>query len=344
MEKKVFILGAGVSALVGIPTMQNFVSRSKDLYASNRNKYKDFEKVYSLMDQLDSVRRYLNIDLQNIESVLSVLEMDQWLGDNDSEIALYKEYIKTVIKENTNEIYTPNSQKEESPITGRSALAESSNAIYGKNYTYLIAFICCIFEIDIKFNYSEYSIIKSISFQYKNNNLSRNSIVTFNYDLTIEKIFDYMITNGLDTKKSDFILENYLVKIHGSINTDIILPSWSKGKDEDFRETWIKASQEIRDANHIIFLGFSMPQSDSYLKYFIGSALKKCFNLKSISSITLDNDGNTMKRFQETFKNFNNFRFASMNLSDYFLNIFFPEMSLDNIDDDRFLARHNSLF
>ncbi|PJZ59678.1 SIR2 family protein [Leptospira adleri] len=344
MEKKVFILGAGVSALVGIPTMQNFVTRSKDLYASNTSKYKTFENVYYLMDQLDSIRRYLNIDLQNIESVLSVLEMEQWLGDNDSEIVLYKEYIKTVIKESTHEIYVPNSRKEQSLITGRVTLAESANAVLGKNYTYLIAFICCIFAIDIRFNFSQHSIIESVSFQYKDSQLSKNSIVTFNYDLTIEKIFDYMMSNGLDIKKSEFLLENNVVKIHGSIDTDIILPSWSKGKDEDFREIWIKASQEIRDANHIIFLGFSMPQSDSYLKYFIGSALKKCFNLKSISSITLDDDGNTMERYQDMFKNFNNFQFSNMNLSDYFKNIFFPEMSLDNVDDEKFLARHNSLF
>ena len=53
MDKIVYILGAGFSSPLSLPVMSNFIEMSKNLYASDKDKYKHFNKVF------DSIRKRL---------------------------------------------------------------------------------------------------------------------------------------------------------------------------------------------------------------------------------------------------------------------------------------------
>ena len=65
MEKVTYILGAGFSAPLGLPVMQDFLAKSKDLYFSDPRRYRHFERVFDLVRNL-----LLKITLMLIYSIL----------------------------------------------------------------------------------------------------------------------------------------------------------------------------------------------------------------------------------------------------------------------------------
>src|SRR6266566_3781169 len=72
-EHVVYLLGAGFSAPLGLPVMANFVTKSKDQFEAEREKYKNFKDVFDPFDNLAKVKSFYRSDLSNIEEVLSIL-------------------------------------------------------------------------------------------------------------------------------------------------------------------------------------------------------------------------------------------------------------------------------
>ena len=73
-SKVVYILGAGFSAPLGLPVMSDFLSRSKDLYFEDSQRFKHFDKVFQEIRHMAQAKNYLDIDLFNIEQILSILD------------------------------------------------------------------------------------------------------------------------------------------------------------------------------------------------------------------------------------------------------------------------------
>jgi hypothetical protein len=87
MSKTVFILGAGASAQVGAPVMNNFLGVAETLMRGNRieggragRNNNAFQKVFKAIDALGRVFEKSVIDLRNVESVFTTFEMAQILG------------------------------------------------------------------------------------------------------------------------------------------------------------------------------------------------------------------------------------------------------------------------
>ena len=55
MENIVYFLGAGFSAPLGLPVMNNFWSKAKDLYVEKNTEFKYFKEIFELRDQLLSL-------------------------------------------------------------------------------------------------------------------------------------------------------------------------------------------------------------------------------------------------------------------------------------------------
>ena len=106
MERIVYLLGAGFSAPLGLPVMQNFYTRSMDMLDDDKQKYGYFSKVFDAVRNMSPTKTYFDSDLKNIEEILSILDMkDMVSGENQS--FMFAKYIKEVIKHHTPTIPAP---------------------------------------------------------------------------------------------------------------------------------------------------------------------------------------------------------------------------------------------
>ena len=102
-----------------------------------------------------------------------------------------------------------------------------------------------------------------------------------------------------------------LAKLHGSVDTgDIVPPTWSKVVDSRIREAWRAAFDLVQGANHIRFIGYSLPLADSYVKYLLKSAIVDAPHLKTIDVICHDSTGDVKRRYDE-FIRFPNYQFLN---------------------------------
>jgi hypothetical protein len=52
--------------------------------------------------------------------------------------------------------------------------------------------------------------------------------------------------------------------------------------DKRFEPIWARAGQAIRNADRMLFVGFSFPESDTYMRYFLGAAMVENVRLTTI--------------------------------------------------------------
>lgn len=82
MRNVVFILGAGASKQCGAPLMNDFLETAFHLWKTNKvqEKQEHFERVFRAISALQIVHSKSQIDLDNIESIFTALEMANVLG------------------------------------------------------------------------------------------------------------------------------------------------------------------------------------------------------------------------------------------------------------------------
>jgi len=164
------------------------------------------------------------------------------------------------------------------------------------------------------------------------------AVVSLNYDLVLEymsKAINAMTTKPGSVKcyfgkpdddggagEEKIIVP--LAKLHGSTHTrHVIAPTWNKGLESDSTivETWATALKLLREANHIRIIGYSLPESDAYIRYLLKAAVIESPHLKSFDVICSDSSGQTRERYK-AFVTFKYFRFAHGLTQDYLSNVF----------------------
>ena len=193
-----------------------------------------------------------------------------------------------------------------------------------ENYTGQVTNGSCGFanlvtNVGLKRGYGPYFTIKGREYhkprydgkKFKNTEFG---IVSLNYDLVIENALSSLAsTNGKYYEMSNrhneiakyFAASNVrsetgvpMAKLHGSLDKTIIPPTWNKDVNEEIYNDWILASELLKNATHIIFLGYSLPSTDNYIKYLLANSLFDNQRLKRISVITKDADGQTGIRYK----------------------------------------------
>ncbi len=103
MSEVVFILGAGASKDCGAPLMNDFLDTASRLLSTNKvgNKKGDFERVFKVISVLQAVHSKAQLDLNNIESIFTSLEIANILqklpGFSANEIPLAITSLKELI-------------------------------------------------------------------------------------------------------------------------------------------------------------------------------------------------------------------------------------------------------
>jgi hypothetical protein len=320
MDKVVYILGAGFSAPLGIPVMGNFLFKSKDLYFSDETKFPHFSEVFDTIKELSVAKNYYQSDLFNIEEILSILEMKEFLEGHKLKDE-FIQYIRDVI---TN--YTP-----ELPNLNQSRAGNWEDFLFGSNAKYPLYgyFISAVIRLMYQRELSD-SAKTSRAYDFTANtnphSQTKYAILSLNYDLVPETVNNFISSNYISKSDISFEKKEYdptwnkchLIKLHGCVDDgSIVPPTWAKGTHQGIIPIWKNAYRILQDATHIRFIGYSLPTSDSYLKYLLKAAVIDTPHLKSIDVITLDKDNEAKDRYDEFFE-FTNYKFKNASVTDYF--------------------------
>lgn len=311
MDRVTYVIGAGFSAPLGLPVMSNFLAKSKDLFYSDPGRFPDFEKVFEEIKRLSYAKNFYSTDLLNIEEILSIQEMNEFLEGRRLSADFSKYIIDTI------DAYTPQ-------FEDFSRASNWYNNVFnqGKSAELLGLFTASILGVAFNTDRS----LGPTKLIPETERRTRYSIISLNYDMVIENYADFLsesfgmlggYQNLLETEGYDSTWEKCnLAKLHGSAHTgDIIPPTWAKGTHPSIIKTWKIANSILKDSNHIRFIGYSLPVADSYLKYLLKSAVIDTSNLKSLDVICMDGDSSVQKRYQDFFA-LNNFRFKNASITD----------------------------
>lgn len=276
MEKVVYILGAGFSAYAGLPLMSNFYIKSKDMYFENIERYKYFQTLFNNIDKMAKIKNYYKADLFNIEEILSIMEMQQNIGETGR---LKKEFIKYIV--DVVEFYSP---KKDSLCNFDRPSGDWYKYVFGNDKiineygNFILSLLNAKLSTAYNDNYRNiYFSQSTLSTEY--------SIITLNYDLIIENYLSFIL--------KEMSHENYhelpIYKLHGCISKgNIIPPTWAKSISNDLVDNWKSAFSELVSATKIRIIGYSLPISDSYIRYFLKSAVIRNERLKEIDIICYD--------------------------------------------------------
>jgi hypothetical protein len=324
MSKKnvVYILGAGFSAPAGIPVMREFVDRARQLRRGNAQ-YSYFEKIIKLIQDTATAEKFFQHDSTNIEEALSFLEMKDNLEGSNTKQELIN-FIVDVIKASTPQ--APEFRFSQIPPNEWTEVFTKDQIWKG-----YCAFVSSLSSLEF---------YEGTDFQMRGIDVRRNdgdtlySVLSLNYDLMLENTCQFVSRSywWRNNPPMQFVKQHsmdtqqnwpQLVKIHGSIDTkEIIPPTFNKGLyGSSLPQSWRDAYDILVKANEIRVLGYSLPQTDSYIKYLLMASIDKFKDLDRIDWIALDSDGSLKSRFNQ-FITFKNKRFCSGDLKSYLNDIF----------------------
>lgn len=317
MEKVVYLLGAGFSAPLGLPLVNNFLMNAKDMFAKDQNRYAHFSKVFDSIAEMLVAKSYFRTDLFNIEEILSILEMrERAMGSDLGEFIVF---IKEVI-----EYFTPAIPKFDvgkynwwdAPFVDASPWINYFT--FAASLLRLVPFSAEGNDHGRKYNYLVSRPIPEPQTQY--------NVITLNYDLVLESMENLLMSHkdshSANRFKTDFSTPSSetsvaLAKIHGSVDSgNIIAPTWNKHLSTNMSSVWEAALKMLTEANHIRIVGYSLPIADAYIKYLLKAAVLKSSHLKRIDVLCLDSYGDVKQRYDE-FIDFKYYRFCNARTEQY---------------------------
>ena len=329
------LLGAGFSAHFGLPVMSNFLIKARDLLRSDSAFEKVIDPVLKRHGDLHKVKSYVDSDLLNIEEILSILEMEAFTTGDDETPRQFKRFINSVIRD-----YTPTYNfilKKEKIRVNPHELFNSPDRIWNDTR----GFFTALFNRNISVHQNAPGFCLSID--PNEHNQERVGIISLNYDLIIEnflnKAKDQLEPSGTGKFPSlifqaDNDTDPYLdresiplAKIHGSVGGEgesIVSPTWNKVTDINVRPVWRLAKNLLKYANHILFLGYSIPITDTYFRYLLNCSLKDNTHIKTIYALCLDNfEGTVEDRYKSLFC-YPPFQFINSKVKSLFLKFGYP--------------------
>lgn len=307
MSSIVFILGAGASRQCGGPLMGDFLDTASDLLLRGKiaDQTEAFQAVFKAIGGLQIVHSKAEMDLNNIESIFTALELGkvikQFPGLKDDEIDGVIASLKTLIVQTLEQTVL-------FPVQNNRIVAPAPYPQFADLISYL---------------QTEASPTRTCS------------VITFNYDLAA----DYALMGdgsgpdyGIGTPANRGSVP--LLKLHGSLNWGIerkagapaeikvyklgslrtqmvydsapmpiavgsriakllrdkghevenepviVPPTWNKADyHRDLSEVWASAANHLSEAEYVFIMGYSLPETDSFFRhlYALGSAGSRAF-------------------------------------------------------------------
>lgn len=302
MENVCYLLGAGFSAPLGLPLMGNFRIKASEMLENYPTEYSHFRAIMTSIVNMGNYKNFFQGNPLNIEEALSVVEMERFLNIKQEQIDIDR-FIKDVIKYCTPNIvpYDDKFNNFEQVLFGNAKIRNLSYEPYGY-------FLCSLLRLELeKSNYHLHENLRSrISLKSVRDTGYRYQVITLNYDRILENCQEFLTSNfGLDSSigfvrpslEADYTWNTpYLCKLHGCVNERIVPPTWNKGSEKSILGDWRCAHKMLSEATQIRIIGYSFPESDSYIKYLLKSAVRVSTRLRQIDYIVLGSDEGAISR------------------------------------------------
>ncbi|HWR14945.1 MAG TPA: hypothetical protein VN577_08955 [Terriglobales bacterium] len=299
MSKTVFVLGAGASMDCGAPLMKDFVPRAEDLLRKPDLEPESKEAIRLVLKaraELLSVYPKAHVDIHNVESLFGIFEMAQLLGSlgplDAKHISTLREameiLISTAIEKSIR--YRVESSRYPTPPATYKRFAELLIAIWQSNnnswqhvsvltfnYDVALDYACHFKKIPIDYGLSRIKsgddrleLLKlhgSLNWGRCSNTEKCQEIVPFTMN---QLAWDYFLNLDyipIETSKLLCKLQHCETPIQS--RPVIAPPTWNKGKYHLELETvWQRAARHLSEAENIFIIGYSLPPTDEFFRYF----------------------------------------------------------------------------
>lgn len=329
MSNVVFILGAGASRQCGAPLMFDFLDVASDLLRSNavQEKRAEFEKVFATIGALQAVHSKAQLDLNNIESVFTVLELGRIIqkvpslqpGEIIGVIAALKELIVKTLEVTI-----------AFPIKGQNIGAPAPYEAFGGllRHLYNEAFPQQTAAV-ISFNYDiaadmamfrnglgpDYIIERPPGHHTYVPLLKLHGSLNWATEKATRKIRPFHLTSYLQHYRIDVFHDQSEIRVpigsqlvayfkqHAAIEVDaepvIVPPSWNKADYHNaLSDVWAAAAKHLSEAEQIFVIGYSLPETDSFFRHLYALGSVGNTPLRRIAVFNPDSSGATNERFQ----------------------------------------------
>jgi hypothetical protein len=318
----IFILGAGASAAAGAPLMADFLDRAWEISRNLRmtEEGAPFRDVQEALSDLQVIHAKSRLDVDNIETLFSVVEMGKLLGrfpgrDADGIDGLRASMIGVIVRTLEAKLLFPVRDHRRVPPTPYDALGKA--------------------------------LVEA--WQNRGREKPPFSFLTFNYDMALDLMlhsygmpYDY----ALGEKFNETAIP--LLKLHGSINWGrcgecgevipwrleevqdsqpldrpvalpigssiankqhcgkplpgppvLVPPTWNKTEyHQTIGRVWRRAAAELAAATNVVVVGYSLPETDSFFRYLFALGSEGRTRIRRFWVLNPDPDGTVRQRFE----------------------------------------------
>ena len=311
--------------------MSNFLDVASDLLRSNAVKEKriEFERVFSAIGALQSVHSKAQLDLNNIESIFTVLELGRIIqrvpGLSPKEIpeaiaALKDLIVKTLEVTMTfptdgRDIGVPKPYDEFGSLLShlyKEAFPNQTAAIISFNYD--IAADMAMYRENLgpdyiiekpDGHYIPVPLLKlhgSLNWATEKESRKIRPLHLASYFQHYSRYPDFREKHSTTRVPIGSQLVEYFLK-YASTEVDaepvIVPPSWNKADyHAALSDVWAAAGKHLFEAEHIFVIGYSLPETDSFFRHLYALGCVGTVPLRRIAVFNPDDSGLIDKRFQ----------------------------------------------
>lgn len=304
--------------------MANFLDKADELRKSDQvGKFKpDFDRVFEAISALQVVHSKSELDLDNIESVFAALEMGRVVNklpgtsnnDIDSLLLSIRQLILMTLERTV--IY-PCNKYQICPNDSYNSFVQLVNKLnYRKERCSVITF-----NYDLALDYALHFNSCLVDYCLSETKQVSNSVPLMKLHGSLnwarcrkcEEIIPWSISAFFKKYTFNYLEEGHSVRLDIASKLPssglkhceedvkphpaIVPPTWNKTEyHKGLSRVWSRAAQELSDAEHIVVVGYSLPESDLFFRYLfalgsVGSARIKNF-------LVFDPDEKVSNRFE----------------------------------------------
>lgn len=330
MSDVVFILGAGASKQCGAPLMADFLDVASRLLRTRavENSKDHFERVFRAIGALQVVHSKSQLDLTNIESIFTALEISNLLGKlptfESSEIpAVISSLKELIVKTLESTISFPTQDSYICVPEPYDKFAELVEYLRGEafpqhtvsviTFNYDIAADTALFRAGLGPDYGIppdpkarqpvplYKLHGSLNWATRKDNGTV-------YPLQLDHYFSKYTVHGSNKRGTCKVpvgsqLHEYFSK-HTDIKVEqepvIVPPSWNKADYHQALSTvWAKAAHQLGEAKSIFIIGYSLPSTDAFFRLLYALGTVGPSPLEKLVVYNPDETGEVDNRFRE---------------------------------------------